>query len=479
MAQNLPTQGDFVLNTSVKRLWQTAKPALLMFICFVGFAPRALANPEVPLLYDARSVALGGTGAAYLNSAAAGPHNPALLSQIAHTSFTATFTPYVLKLQAPFKLSNTSTMQVHSGAIFGPFTQLALATRLHHRIVIGLNAGLTSAAGGQYDKIPLRMFSDRASVMNGSAKFAVFAGELQLPVAFQITPSISIGAAYRVTYAQALTDVSNVRNQPLSHMSLSGLNFKGFQLGVWGRPFSRAQLGLSYRRNVSMVLHGSMSQPSALKGNVVTVADPMPYLSPHQFRLGADISAWPEHLRVALDVRYYLFHAADPTLQNSLGIQTGVEYNLPHNIQARLGYSLMHSATRPQSANPKLAPPGYGHGVTLGAGIAFSQCDLDVAVGFVTAHTRVRPQDVVQSQSAPGIYGAQGFVGSISATYRLGHPAYHTTTTPSLLLRPSNPAPATEAAPQAEPTSPAPSVPATSLRPVVNPVQTDEAFVPR
>lgn len=427
------------MNTLVRRLRQMNLPATCVLCCLLALGHKAVANPEVPLLYDARSVALGGTGAAYLDNAAAGPHNPALLSQIAHTAFTATFTPYALKLQAPFKLSNTSTMQVHSGTIFGPFTQLALATRLHHRIVIGLNAGLTSAAGGQYEKIPLRMFSDRASVMNGSAKFAVFAGELQIPVAFQITPGISVGAAYRVTYAQALTDVSNVRKQPLSHLSLSGLNFKGFQLGVWGRPFSRIQLGLSYRRNVSMVLHGSMSQPSALKGNVVTPADPMPYLSPHQFRLGANIHAWPERLRVAFDLRYYLFHAADPTLQNSLGIQTGLEYNLSNNMQARLGYSLMHSATRPEGANPKLAPPGFGHGITLGAGIAFSQCDLDVALGYVTSHARVRAEQVAQSQSAPGIYGAQGFMGSISATYHLGHPAHYSSANPSPMLRPLNP----------------------------------------
>jgi hypothetical protein len=383
-------------------------------------ASPAAANPEVPLLYDARSTAMGGTGAAYLRSAAAAEQNPALLTQVDSVAVTATFTPYALKLEAPFVFSQ-GPRQTSSSVIFGPFAQLALAARLHERVVVGIGAYLTSAAGGEYDRIPLKSLSDEVPLTSivGNARIGTFAGELQLPVAVQISPKVSLAAAYRVTYAQAFANISNTLRQPLSHAKLSGNNFKGFALGVLAHVHPQVRVALSYRNNVSLSMTGMLTRFSAVSGNTVTNLSPEPYVSPHQGRVAAAWQLLGERLLLAADVQYWLFHAVDPTLRNALGVKVGGEYLLPHHIAARLGYSVALSATPAEAAKPVGTPPGIGHGITAGAGTRVGRFDFDLAVGFVVNHTRVLANAVKLPQSAPGLYFARGFMGSLSVTYRL------------------------------------------------------------
>lgn len=392
---------------------------VLLFRLFAG--QNARANPEVPLLYDARSTGMGGTGAAFLSSAAAAEHNPALLSQLSDVAMTATFSPYALKLEAPF-LFTVGPRQVQSSVIFGPFAQLALAARLHDRVVVGIGAYLTSAAGGEYEKIPLQALSDAVPVpaaVRGSAKVATFAGELQLPVSVRISPSLSLGAAYRVTYAQAFADVRSTSNLPLSHASLSGTNFTGFQLGFLAQVHRKVQVGLSYRNNVSLDMHGSATEYKTQTADLTYTLPAKKYLSPHQGRLASSWLLFEDHLRLAADVRYWLYHAVDPALNNAFGAQVGGEWWFAHHIAARLGYSFGMSATTAQGAVPVGTPPGFGQGVTMGTGTSWHRFDIDLALGYVTTRTTVAASQVKLPQSAPGVYYARGFLGSLSVNYRI------------------------------------------------------------
>lgn len=380
----------------------------------------ALANPEVPLLYDARSTAMGGTGAAYLTSAAGAEHNPALLSRLGAVAMTATFSPYALKLEAPFRYT-VGVRQMQSSVIFGPFAQLALAARLHERVVVGIGAYMTSAAGGEYDKIPLDALSRDVGApasVRGSAKVATFAAELQLPVAVRITQALSLGAAYRITYAQALADIRSTSNLPLSHASLSGTNFTGFQLGFLAQVHPKVQVGLNYRNNVSLNMLGHNTEFKTQSPDVSYALPAQPYLSPHQGRLAASWLLVGDKLHLAADMRYWLYHAVDPTLKNAFGTQVGAEYWLPHHIAARLGYSFGMSATTAQGAVPVGTPPGFGHGVTMGTGTSWHRFDFDLALGFVITRTTVLAKQVKLAHSAPGLYYARGFLGSLSVNYR-------------------------------------------------------------
>jgi long-subunit fatty acid transport protein len=393
-----------------------------VFACLGGALSSTVAhaNPEVPLLYDARSTAMGGTGAAFLRSAAAAEHNPALLSFVENVVVTATFTPYALKLEAPFKFSR-GPQQVQSGIIFGPFAQLAMAARLHERVVMGIGAYLTSAAGGQYDNIPLQSLSNvvRLQAIVGNARIGTFAGELQIPVSVQVTPRVSLAAAYRVTYAQAFADITDVLQHPLSHAQLSGNNFTGFQLGVLALVHPQVHIGLTYRNNVTLAMHGTLTKPSARLGSVVEALPPELYVSPHQGRFAVSWRLLQERLRLAGDVRYWLFHAADASLQNAMGVQLGAEYRLPHNLAARLGYSFGLSATTPEAAVPVGTPPGIGHGLTCGCGTRWGPLEADLAFGYLTNYSKVAASAVRLAQSAPGTYYARGFFGGLSVHYRL------------------------------------------------------------
>lgn len=385
----------------------------------VGVVPRqAAANSETPLNYDARAVAMGGTGAAYIDNGAASVHNPALLTNVVSSTVTGTFTPFALKLTAPFTFG-ASSRNVTSGIVFGPFAHAGFATRLSKRFVIGVAAFLTSAAGGDFRKIPLAALDDTGKTPNfviGNARVAMFAGELQVPLAFWVAPWLQIAAAYRVTYAHAFAHVANINNAPLSDATLSGNDFKGYLASATVRPNEKLTLGLVFRGKVATDLSGKLNTVTSKKG-AVALRRANGYQSPYQIRVAASYKFDNFPLRLATDARTWLYHELDRELQNAYAVAVGAEYLVTTRYAVRAGYSLGFQATRPEYARAFAPPPGVGHAFSAGGGLHLTRIDLDAAVGYVTNKSVISPEVAAIHSNPQGTFHARGLIGALSGTY--------------------------------------------------------------
>src|SRR5688572_22343692 len=75
---------------------------LVLSMVMLLIASEASASTDFNGLFDARSAAMGGTGAAFLDSAGAIPTNPALLDQIGKFTLTLDVMGVVAQPEAPY-----------------------------------------------------------------------------------------------------------------------------------------------------------------------------------------------------------------------------------------------------------------------------------------------------------------------------------------------------------------------------------------
>jgi hypothetical protein len=79
----------------------------------------------------------------------------------------------------------------------------------------------------------------------------------------------------------------------------------------------------------------------------------------------------------------------------------------------RLGYSLTQSATPNNRAQPILPPPGLWHAIHAGAGMTFSNVDVDLGGNYLFGGRHIQPDGL-----PPGDYGINGIMVALSGTYR-------------------------------------------------------------
>ena len=391
---------------------------LLTFFGLLRPAGAATGTPSTvasPLSYDARTIAMGGAGVALTDSGAAGVHNPALLGLTGSASATATFTPYALKLRAPFVYANGEREEISSGTLFGPFVQLGYNVRVNRRVVVGMVAFLNAAAGGVFSGVPLNNFSPEVPRgITGNAKVAQVAGELRVPVAVQVAPWLHLGASYRVTAGYALGRFSNVAGTPLGEASLRGTHVLGFGFGALATPSPRWKVGVAYRSQVSVDISGVQKTFVGRNTTTAGLVRQKAINTPHEVRAGLSWRpAVADHPLLAGEARWDGYHVLNREERDVYGGGVGAEYGLRPWLALRLGYSVQMQPTRKQHASPIAAPPGLGHATLLGAGVHLGSWRIDAAGGYL------RSGDTVSSGPTAGRYHAVGFVGSASASYAI------------------------------------------------------------
>src|SRR5690348_16349668 len=96
----------------------------------------ALANTDVVVLSDGRSVGMGGVGIAGNDTGSASFHNPAGLAAVHDFTGTATFTPLGTRLWGPFPdPSSGQPVTRTSNTVLAPLGLLGAGVRLHERVV--------------------------------------------------------------------------------------------------------------------------------------------------------------------------------------------------------------------------------------------------------------------------------------------------------------------------------------------------------
>jgi long-subunit fatty acid transport protein len=396
---------------------------LLAAIMIAAGASDAAANPEYPALYDARSLAMGGTGVAFAEDGAAVFHNPANLAGIDLFAVSLSASPMFAKQSAPLTAPNTETSSARGLA---PLFLVGGGVRVSRRIVVGLGAYVRSGGGALYEDV-------------GGAeeqKLSMSSMELAIPVAIRLTDEINAGLAVRWGYAalDAALVVPDMSGSPMNmEQEVSGFGqVPGVTAGVQYRPISQLRLGLVYRSRMDLGMDGTttITPPGSPGLEADTETE---FVIAHAFHFGGAYSLLSDKLLVAADVSVRLFGNANETMtftneaggmmttqENRLGWENvftahlGGEYRLSDLVGLRLGYSLSPSATADDAASAFSPPPGVMHGATAGAGVRAGNTEIDAGAMYTFFGADIDETD----NGLPGRYEGDLWVIGLSATYR-------------------------------------------------------------
>lgn len=400
-----------------QRVLSAATAAGLMFV-----APGAGASPELAAQYDARSVGMAGTGAAFLRNGAAVFHNPAGLDGIGQLAITGVISPFQPTGTVPLEAPNDSSSSEFQVV---PLFLLGGGYRLSDRLVLGLAAYPAMGFGSK--------FSNVQALGGQSIEFATVLMEVAPAVSFRIAEGLAIGASYRITYAQQQTDLvapvfDPAAGAPLPtrvESDLTGTDFAAFGFGVSYAPNSDLNLAATYRSQVTAELSGTTS----INGQNFDTASETS--TPHRVQLEASHQFLEDHLLVAASFKYLFYETSndratttvqtpggpqsnvvDLNWKNVPGFALGGEYLATEDVPVRLGYSLAKSATPTESASPFAPGPGWTHGIHAGGGLRMDAFDLDLGAQYLLARGTGEP-----TAGLAGDYNFDGLVASVSATY--------------------------------------------------------------
>jgi long-subunit fatty acid transport protein len=382
----------------------------------------AYASPELPGQYDARSVGMAGTGATFLHNGASVFLNPAGLDGIENFAVTGVISPFLPKTTAPLEGPNDSS---DSEFVLVPLFLAGGGYRIAAPVVLGLAVYPQNGFGAN--------FADVQALGNESMELSVAIFEAAPALSFRIAEGLSVGASYRITYAQQKTSLIAPVFDPMVGMpvptrlesDLSGTNFFGFQLGASYAATEDLHLAATFRSKVTTEVTGSTTMFGQDFDTTSEVS------TPHRLLLGVDHEFMDDRLLLALNFKY-LFYAGsndevDTTVETPMGDQTttqelgwenvpafglGAEYMATEMVPVRLGYSFSVSATPEESANPFAPGPSPIHGLHAGTGVRLDSLDLDLGGQYVLQRGEAEP-----TGGLPGEYNFDAFVVSLSVTY--------------------------------------------------------------
>ena len=395
-----------------------ATPAAISAVALL-VSSGARASNEPPALYDARSVAMGGTGGAYLENGASVYHNPGALDGIAQGAFTLALSPSSTVIHSPVAGPNTS---VKSDASVFPLFLVGGAYRVSDRVVLGVAAYPTAGFGSGYSNV--------AAFGGQSLKFGIAAFEAAPAASVKITDQLSIGLAWRFTY------VHQSATQPLPppqggslDQTLNGTSVVGASIGAYWRPSDDLHFGLTYRSKVTATLKGK----STIGGVDYDTSGDFA-ASPHTFKAAAAGWLLKHRLMLAIDLKYLLFKEANKEIslttdspagpqtatiplqwKNVLSLSSGVEVVVHGPFAVRAGYTLSQSATPSETAAYFTPPPGLLQAVHAGAGAHLAHWDVDVGGAYGFGSANATPSD---PRTNPGKFRFTTLIGSVSVTYR-------------------------------------------------------------
>ncbi len=410
--------------------WSVIGPmrwARLWSLVVLAWASVAHANPEPVALYDARSAAMGGTGVAASDGAAAIFHNPAALGLLDGLSASVTVTPMWASVQAPFAPPGrpAEPIQETNETRTAPLFFLGVAGPLAKGLVAGLGAHVFSGIGSTFPSV---------EALDGERMDLAFAaGEATLPVAWRPCRGLSLGASLRLLYAVQRTDVFDPSLGARAEQQLDGFAFPGVTLGVLWRPSPSIRLGATWRSASTIDLSGQTTLRWTGQDPVLAPTRSS-WTIPHALRFG---SAWRLGSRwtVALESKVQLHRNANvesvfevelPGLghqvqrvplrwRDTVAHLFGVEHCLPGGFALRAGYGWSISSAPPTTANPFMPPPGSLHQGTLGLGSRWGHFDAALALALALGSAQVR---LPTPNGAAGHYAVRALFLSASLSYR-------------------------------------------------------------
>ncbi len=429
------------------------RSSLLVAATMLFVANTAAASTDINGLFDARSMGMGSTGIAFLDSAGVMPINPAALDQIDSVALTLDAYLIFAQPQAPYvvthadgtgrQFSNWETMRSKTTGAVLPF--IGGAFRLHERIVLGAGIYPMIGQGTSAEYKPAPELRPDLVVTNEAAAGLV---ELGVPVAIKLLDNLSLGLMWRGTYnTQTITTAlpgAGVGNlligrdgQPIyGDINVSGIDVTGFQVGLLYKPTRWLGLGFSFRNKVQVDAEGTTKSKNPINGEPLELETIQPFSAPHNFRVGAAITGLQDALTIAAEFKYLMYAEAwkviDVTTtrngvsnttstpanwKDAFNVYVGGEYKAFSSIALRAGYILATSATPDAYAKQFMAPPGISHCFTGGFGVkVIDELAIDVAYAYVVLSSEV--EVATPDNSGIGTHASHGLELAASLTYR-------------------------------------------------------------
>jgi long-subunit fatty acid transport protein len=376
-------------------------------------AHEAQATTELQGLYDARSVAMGGTGSSFIENGASVYLNPATLEGVKSFTVTAAITPVKQQISAPFTPGNSVTSDT---PIF-PMFLAGAGFRISERFVAAIGVYPTQRFGASYS-------------VNGQELSANLTQlEVAPAVSFKVVDMLSLGLSYRITYTTQSGHQSTAASS--ADFSVDGTNAFGIQAGVYFRPLDMLHLALTYRSRVDTTLTGT-TEAGGAKYDTTTS-----FNAPNAFRLGASVALPVIPVTVAADLKYLLYADSNESVDttrtgpmgsttttsrldwtNSVGLGIGAEVMLISILAIRAGYSYTQSATPATTAGPFAAPPGDIHGLHFGLGVDLKLVDVGVG-GMYAVSSKTLAADPAAPTVVPGDYKMETLLIGASATLHM------------------------------------------------------------
>jgi long-chain fatty acid transport protein len=413
-------------------------------------ASRASANTDINGLFDARSTAMAGTGAAFIDSAAAIPINPAALDQIGKLSLTVDGTLLVAQPQAPYTVTHSSPdggtyknyETIRSDRAVGPLFFLGAAYRVADRVVVGAAVYPLLGMGTHAEYRPSPDLLPKLNIRTESAAGLL---EVGVPVSVRILDNLSIAAMWRISYmSQSATQpispdgmVRDAAGNPIyAKLDVNGWNFGGLQLGILYKPLPSLRFGLTYRSKVKVNGSGTTTTTNPADGMTLQLDSRAPFTNPHTFRAGVAWTTLQDKLLIAADFKYLLYAEAYKDItttvvmdgvprdnvtvtkwKNAYAIQFGAEYAAYEEVSFRAGYTMVMSATSKDYAKAAMPPPGPSHGVSIGVGAhVIDNVSVDVALEYIAYSIKV--DKATPNNAGIGTYASNAGQFGVSATYR-------------------------------------------------------------
>lgn len=353
----------------------------------VSWVSGADANTEPAAAYDAQSVALGGTGVAYIHNGASIYHNPAALDGIPRLALTG-----VLSLSAPESTVplNGPDTSVSSDATPFPLFLVGGAYRVLDRLVVGMAVYPSAGFGSVYKDVEVggqKVDLDQSVMMI----------EATPTVSLRLVEGLAIGAGYRIVYtkqsAEQLVPVTTPAGPQFAEtkVDLSGTSFKALNIGLYAQPFESTRIGLSYRNRFDNHLEGTVT----MMGREVDAEAEIGV--PHSFRFGVAQGLLGDALLLVGEVKRSLYADSNKEIvtkmegqpdmtivldwQNTWTVGVGAQYTFPWALSLRAGYSAAESASSEDYASYYMTPPVLLHTAHGGVGYKLGAFDLGLA-GF-------------------------------------------------------------------------------------------------
>jgi long-chain fatty acid transport protein len=374
----------------------------------------ARATTELQGLYDARSVAMGGTGSSFIENGASVYLNPATLEGVKSFTATAAITPVKQVFSAPLTTPGSSVTA--SGTPIFPMFLAGAAFRISERFVAALAIYPTQRVAATYSQNGQELGANLTQL------------EVAPAVSFKVIDSLSLGLSYRITYTKETSHQSGAAGS--TDVSLDGTNALGLQAGVYFRPLEMLHLAVTYRSRVDTSLSGT-SEAGGVKSDVTSG-----FNAPNAFRFGASVALPVIPVIVAADLKYLLYadsnQSVDNTVtgpagpvtttsrldwKNSLGFGIGAEVMLISIVAIRAGYSFTQSATPDTTAGPFTTPPGDIHGVHFGVGVHLKL--IEAGIGGMYAFSSKTVAANPAGSVLPGDYGMETALIGLSGTLHM------------------------------------------------------------